>query len=73
MGFTVFTDVLMKELGLTRVELSLAYCLGTVGSGLTLPWLGRVALVVLVVLGLHGLLLAVVLAVAVAMLVRLPP
>ena len=42
MGFTVFTDVLMKELGLTRVELSLAYCLGTVGSGLTLPWLGRV-------------------------------
>ena len=42
MGFTVFTDVLMKELGLTRVELSLAYCLGTVCSGLTLPWLGRV-------------------------------
>ena len=42
MGFTVFTDVLMKELRLTRVELSLAYCLGTVCSGLTLPWLGRV-------------------------------
>ncbi len=42
MGFTVFTDVLMKELGLTRVELSLAYCLGTVCSGLTLPWLGRI-------------------------------
>lgn len=42
MGFTVFTDVLMDKLGLTRVELSLAYCLGTVASGLTLPWLGRV-------------------------------
>ncbi len=42
MGFTVFTDVLMEELGLSRVELSLAYCLGTVASGLTLPWLGRV-------------------------------
>ena len=41
MGFSVFTDVLIKELGLTRVELSLAYCLGTVASGLTLPWLGR--------------------------------
>ena len=37
MGFTVFTDVLMEELGLSRVELSLAYCLGTVTSGLTLP------------------------------------
>jgi len=42
MGFTVFTDVLMEKLGLSRVELSLAYCLGTVASGLTLPWLGRV-------------------------------
>ncbi len=42
MGFTVFTDVLMEELGLSRVELSLAYCLGTVASGLTLPWLGHV-------------------------------
>jgi len=42
MGFSVFTDLLMKELDLTRVELSLAYCLGTVGSGLTLPWLGKV-------------------------------
>ncbi len=40
MGFSVFTDVLIRELGLTRVQLSLAYCLGTVGSGLTLPWLG---------------------------------
>ncbi len=41
MGFSVFTDVLIEELGLTRVELSSAYCLGTVASGLTLPWLGR--------------------------------
>ena len=42
MGFSVFTDVLLSELGLSRVQLSLAYCLGTVASGLTLPWLGRV-------------------------------
>ena len=42
MGFSVFTDVLIEELGLSRVQLSLAYCLGTVASGLTLPWLGRV-------------------------------
>ena len=42
MGFSVFTDVLIDELGLSRVQLSLAYCLGTVASGLTLPWLGRV-------------------------------
>ncbi len=41
-GFSVFTDVLINELGLTRVELSLSYCVGTVCSGLTLPWLGRV-------------------------------
>ena len=42
MGFSVFTDILMRELGLTRVELSLAYCVGTVLSGFTLPYLGRV-------------------------------
>lgn len=42
MGFSVFTDVLIEELGLSRVQLSFAYCLGTVASGLTLPWLGRV-------------------------------
>jgi MFS transporter, OFA family, oxalate/formate antiporter len=41
MGFSVFTDILMEELGLSRVTLSLAYCLGTVASGLTLPWMGR--------------------------------
>jgi len=40
MGFSVFTDVLIRELELTRVQLSLAYCLGTVASGITLPWLG---------------------------------
>ena len=42
MGFSVFTDILIKELGLSRIELSLAYCLGTVASGFSLPWLGRV-------------------------------
>ena len=41
MGFSVFTDLLIDELGLTRVQLSAAYCLGTVMSGLTLPSLGR--------------------------------
>ena len=42
MGFSVFTDILMAELGLTRVQLSTAYCVGTVMSGLSLPWLGKV-------------------------------
>ncbi|MDC0325453.1 MFS transporter [bacterium] len=41
MGFSVFTDILMEELGLSRVALSLAYCVGTVASGLMLPWMGR--------------------------------
>ena len=41
MGFSVFTDVLIKELGLTRVQLSTAYCIGTVISGLSLPFFGR--------------------------------
>ena len=41
MGFSVFTDILMEELGLTRVQLSTAYCIGTMGSGFTLPYLGR--------------------------------
>lgn len=41
MGFSVFTEILMEELGLSRVALSAAYCLGTVGSGLTLPLIGR--------------------------------
>ena len=41
MGFSVFTEFLMENLGLTRVQLSAAYCIGTVASGLTLPALGR--------------------------------
>ena len=41
MGFSVFTDILMEELGLSRVALSLAYCIGTVASGFMLPWMGR--------------------------------
>ena len=40
MGFSVFTDILMEELGLTRVQLSAAYCVGTVLSGFTLPIIG---------------------------------
>ena len=42
MGFTVFSDILIRELKLSRVQLSLAYCVGTVASGFTLPLLGRV-------------------------------
>jgi OFA family oxalate/formate antiporter-like MFS transporter len=42
MGFSVFTDILMEQLGLTRVQLSSAYFVGTVLSGFTLPHLGRV-------------------------------
>lgn len=41
MGFSVFTDILIQELGLSRVQLSFAYCIGTVLSGLSLPYLGR--------------------------------
>jgi len=41
MGFSVFTDVMMRELGLSRVQLSAAYFIGTMLSGFTLPWLGR--------------------------------
>ncbi len=42
MGFSVFTDVLIEELGLTRVQLSTAYFIGTTLSGFSLPLLGRV-------------------------------
>ncbi len=42
MGFSVFTDILMEELKLSRVALSMAYFIGTVGGGFVLPWLGRV-------------------------------
>ena len=41
MGFSVFTEILMKELQLSRVQLSVAYCLGTVLSGVMLPMVGR--------------------------------
>jgi len=41
MGFSVFTDILIEKLGLSRVQLSTAYCIGTVVSGFTLPRLGR--------------------------------
>ena len=41
MGFSVFTDFLMADLGLSRDALSFAYCVGTVASGFTLPYLGR--------------------------------
>ena len=42
MGFSVFTDILMEQLGLSRVQLSTAYFVGTILSGFTLPYLGRV-------------------------------
>ena len=42
MGFSVFTDILIEQLGLSRVQLSTAYFIGTIASGLTLPYLGRV-------------------------------
>ena len=42
MGFAVFTDVLIEQLGLSRVQLSSAYFVGTILSGFTLPYLGRV-------------------------------
>lgn len=41
MGFSVFTEVLMEKLQLSRFQLSAAYCVGTVASGFTLPYLGR--------------------------------
>ena len=41
MGFSVFTEILMEELGLSRVSLSVSYCLGTVLSGLSLPLMGK--------------------------------
>ncbi len=41
MGVSVFTESLMANLELTRVQLSLAYLIGTTGSGLLLPRGGR--------------------------------
>lgn len=41
MGVGIFTDALIDVLGLTRSELSLAYALGTIGSGLFLTRAGK--------------------------------
>jgi len=41
MGFSVFTDILIDELGLSRLQLSTAYLVGTVLAGFSLPVLGR--------------------------------
>ena len=41
-GVSVFTDVLIERLGLTRMQLSIAYLIGTTISGLMLPFGGRV-------------------------------
>lgn len=41
MGVSVFTDYLIEELGLTRVQLSTAYMLGTITSAFILPMGGR--------------------------------
>lgn len=41
MGVGIFTDFLIEALDLTRSQLSLAYALGTITSGLCLPWAGR--------------------------------
>ncbi len=41
MGIGLFTDPLLSELSLTRVQWSVAYGLGTALSGLTLPFAGR--------------------------------
>jgi len=41
MGFSAFTEVLIRELELSRVQLSTAYLVGTFASGFSLPYLGR--------------------------------
>lgn len=41
MGVSVFTDVLIEKLGLTRMQLSIAYLAGTTMSGFLLPKGGR--------------------------------
>lgn len=40
MGVSVFTDVLIAKLGLSRMELSVSYLIGTAASGFMLPWGG---------------------------------
>ena len=41
-GIGPFTDYLMEALGLSREKLSLAYMIGTITSGLLLPYAGKV-------------------------------
>ncbi len=41
-GVSVFTDALIAATGLSRVEFSVTYLLGTLASGFLLPWGGRV-------------------------------
>ncbi len=41
MGVSVFTDVLIEHLGLTRMQLSMAYLIGTCASGFMLPVGGK--------------------------------
>jgi len=41
MGVGVFNDDLLAATGLSRLELSIAYMVGTISSGLTLPFGGR--------------------------------
>ncbi len=41
MGVSVFTDILIEQLGLSRVQLSTAYLCGTVVSGFLVSWGGR--------------------------------
>lgn len=65
MGVGIFTDFLIEELGLTRSQLSLAYALGTICSGLLLPkagtWLDRFGIRVTGALAAVGLGLSMVL------------
>ncbi|AWT59836.1 MAG: hypothetical protein DF168_01031 [Candidatus Moanabacter tarae] len=39
-GVSVFTDIIIKELELTRLQVSSAYLVGTAASGFLLPWGG---------------------------------
>lgn len=59
MGVGVFTDDLIRTLGLNRVQLTTAYMFGTIGSALLLPFAGTIldrvgarAMVVVAALGL---------------------
>ncbi len=42
MGISVYTNFLIDELGVTRVQLSLMYMLGTLSSAFILPFAGRI-------------------------------